>query len=145
MRRSAQQSTAFERARVAYELMTQRKRAAERRMRERSRRTTIVTVMVGMLCLLIGSSIYNGWFPLSWQSSGLTARVEDDTFARTRTGQVRSFVKGDTCRDLQFSNDRGAYVGGSLVPCESIIEREPSPGPSKIDRLNAIRGAFTAR
>jgi hypothetical protein len=145
MRRSIQQPNAIERARSAYELMMRRRRAATaaRRQRERARFVAIVSVLVGILALTVGTAIYNGWVP-SWRSSVATARV-DDEFVRTRTGQVRSFVRGDTCRDLQFSNDAGGYVGGALVSCETVARPDPAPANAKADRLNSIRGAFSTR
>lgn len=146
MRRSIQQPNAMERARVAYDQMMRRQRAvtAERRQRERSRFAVIVSVLVGMLALAVGVVTYYGWLPSSWRSSTLTVQTEDD-FVRTRTGQVRSFVRGDTCRDLHFSNDAGAYVAGKLVPCQSAVKPEAAPMQIGADRLNSIRGAFIAR
>jgi hypothetical protein len=145
MRRSIQQPNAIERARAAYELMMRRRRAATaaRRQRERARFVAIVSVLVGVLALTVGAVIYNGWVP-SWRSSVVTARIDDD-FVRTRTGQVRSFVRGDTCRDLQFSNDAGGYVSGAFVPCETVAKPDPAPANAKVERLNSIRGAFSTR
>jgi hypothetical protein len=145
MRRSIQQPNAIERARAAYELMMRRRRAATaaRRQRERARFIAIVSVLVGVLALAVGTVIYNGWVP-SWRSSVETARVDND-FVRTRTGQVRSFVKGDICRDLQFSNDTGGYVGGAFVPCETVARPDPATASAKAERLNSIRGAFSTR
>ncbi|MPZ37573.1 MAG: hypothetical protein GEU95_05835 [Rhizobiales bacterium] len=123
----------------------QRAAMAERRRRDRSRFITIVSVLVGTLALTVGMVTYNGWFPSSWRSSALIARVEDDSFSRTRTGQVRSFVRGDTCRDLHFSNDTGAYIADSLVPCQMVLKPDPAPMRTKAERLNSIRGAFSTR
>ena len=94
--------------------------------------------------MLVGTAIYNGWSPSSLRSTVLAFRTEDGRFNETRTGQVRSFVKGNTCRELQFNNERGVYVGGNLVPCEAEVKRERAPS-SKGERVNSIRDAFSAR
>src|SRR5438309_2172300 len=121
------QMTAIERARIAYELMMrrQRERARQRRSRERSRAVNVIVACVGVVALLIGIAIYNSWLPLSLRTAAtLSPGTEAGRFGETRTGQVRSFVKGNTCQELQFSNDRGVYVGGNLVPCQVEVRRE---------------------
>jgi hypothetical protein len=143
--------TAIERARLAYELMVRRKREAIRRRRSEERSRTIKLLAVGGILLagLTGTAIYNGWVPKSSLRSMTWAprTLEEDNFSETRTGQVRSFVKGNTCQELQFNNDSGAYVGGSLVPCQAEVKRDPVPQPpeAKGARLNSIRDAFTPR
>ena len=67
--------------------------------------------------------------------------------SEARTGQVRSYVKGNTCRQLQFNNDSGTFVGGSLVACDpSEKSREASgqgqPATPNGARLNSIRDGF---
>ena len=44
-------------------------------------------------------------------------------FGETRTAPIRSFVKGNTCQEMQFDNDKGIYVKGALVPCEAESKR----------------------
>lgn len=67
-----------------------------------------------------------------------------DEFSVTRTGHVRSQVDGNVCRELQFSNDGGKFVGGSLVPC--VPEAGPeTPAPKRTNRVISIRDAFNGR
>jgi hypothetical protein len=141
------QLTAVERARIAYERMTARQRdvAQVRRSRERSRTVKLVTVLVGALAMLIGTAIYNGWLPTTLRSSVLSFRADDGKFVETRTGQIRRFIKGNTCQELQFNNDRGVYVGGAYVPCQVESKREVPPPPPKGARVNSIRDAFSGR
>jgi hypothetical protein len=122
--------TAIERARIAYELMMARQRevAEARRTRERSRTIRVAVAAVGTLAILIGTAIYNGWMPTSLRSSVRSFR-DDGKFVETRTGQIRSFIKGNTCQELQFNNDRGVYVGGNYVPCQIESKREALPPP----------------
>lgn len=134
--------TAIERARTAYERMMQHQRAIaeERRGRERARTIRMIGAGVLVLAILLGTAAYNGWLPAS-----LFAFGGDDAgqFGTTRTGQVRSFVAGNTCQELQFNNERGVYVRGNLVPCQAV-KLEASP-PAKGARMNSIRDAFTSR
>jgi hypothetical protein len=138
--------TAIERARLAYELMVYRQREVilRRRSQERSRTITILTMCAGLAALILGTAIYNDWLPTSLRTATLTRKTDDGKFGETRTGQVRSFIKGNTCQELQFNNDRGVYVGGNLVPCEVETKRR-TVQPSKGERVNSIRDAFTSR
>jgi hypothetical protein len=67
--------------------------------------------------------------------------------SEARTGAVRSYVKGNTCRELQFNNDSGTFIGGSLVACvpgEGKREGlQAQPGGPKGLRINSIRDGFT--
>jgi hypothetical protein len=137
--------TAIARAHLAYELMVHRQREAILRQRslERSRTITVVAICIGMAALILSTAIYNNWIPTSLRSATLR-NTDDDRFGETRTGQVRSFIRGNTCRELRFNNDRGVYVSGSLVPCEVEVRRE-APPPVKGERFNSIRDAFTTR
>jgi hypothetical protein len=84
-----------------------------------------------------------GWLPQSLRSSISGQQSEEDRkFSETRTGQVRSFVGGNTCRDLQFNNDAGRFVGESTTKCESEAKSDPTAIP-QTKRLNAIRDAFS--
>ena len=147
MNLSDQPLTAIERTRIAYALMMVRQRdaAMQRRTRERARTVKLVTAFIGLLMLFAGTAIYNGWVPTSLRSSVLAFRTDDAKFGETRTGQVRSFIKGNTCQELQFSNDSGAYVGGNFVPCQAEVKRDAAPPPPKGARVNSIRDAFTSR
>jgi hypothetical protein len=138
--------TAIERARLAYALMVQRHREVimQRRSRERTRVITVVVLCVGLIALILGAAIYNNWMPTSLRSATLSRKADDGKFGETRNGQVRSFIRGNTCQELQFSNDSGVYVGGSLVPCEVEAKRETAT-PSKGTRVNSIRDAFSSR
>ena len=73
--------------------------------------------------------------------------VDNSKFGETRIAPIRSFVKGNTCQEMQFNNDLGIYVQGALVPCETETKREPYvpllPNPNKGARGNPIRDAFT--
>lgn len=136
--------TAFERARIAYELMRRHKvaAAAERRIRERARVVRLLAIVASVMVVVIGSAIYGGWLPTAFDHADSETMGEEGRFEETRTGHVRSHYRGDTCRELQFSNSAGRYVGGVLVPCETVMKPQTVPRHSP---LEAIRGAFTVR
>jgi hypothetical protein len=150
---SNRQLTAIERAQIAYELMMRRQReiALARLARERFLTINLIVFGVGIVALVFGVALYNNWMPTSLRSAALSRSADGDgKFVETRTGQVRSFIKGNTCQELQFSNDRGVYVGGSLVPCQPEVTREVQAPAANTDkdkgaRLNSIRDAFGSR
>jgi hypothetical protein len=154
MRTDAAPSTALERARIAYEQLKRREHdaATKRRARERTRNIVLAVFMACAVAISLGISVHNGWMPTSLRSATNEPRVADNSkFGETRTAPIRSFVKGNTCQEMQFSNDKGIYVKGALVPCEVETKREtvfpllPSPNASatKGPRVNSIRDAFT--
>jgi hypothetical protein len=141
--------TAIERARVAYEDMKRRQHSAEvqRRARERSRNITLAAIVAGTLVLVAGIAIYNGG-PESLRATAHEARGDRTRTSEARTGQIRSYVKGNTCRQLQFNNDSGIFVGGSLVPCDPGEKSREASGQGEPvapngARLNTIRGGFS--
>jgi len=142
--------TAIERARVAYEEMKRRQHdaAAQRRARERTRNIGLALAVGGSVALFLGVVIYNGWLPDSLRSAAHEMQADRAAAAGAaavdaRTGQIKSFVRGNTCQELKFNNDSGTLVAGSLVPCEVEIQRDPSaPGGSRPPRLN-FRDAFS--
>jgi hypothetical protein len=165
---STRPSTAFEQVSAAYERLKQRRlRAAAS-----ERRTRIILLALTMLTfgsLAIGAVVYGdrimqsieaiserqgspgkgkswgSWLPQSLRSSIANQRSEEESkFAETRTGQVRSFVGGNTCREMQFNNSAGRFSHESLTQCESDSKSDPSEIP-QTKRLNAIRDAFSTR
>ena len=131
--------TAIERARIAYELMMRRQQAAvaQRRQHDRSRLIRIVAVLSCSLVLVVGAALYNGWIPLrsyhGWDGGA---------FGISRTGHVRSFVAGNTCKELEFNNVRGTYTGGSFGPCDIILIDSEARSLQKGSRMDSIRDAF---
>ncbi len=115
-------SNAIERAHLAYEQMKRRQYNAvvQQRARDRSRNIKLAVAAGVMIVLFLGISIQNGWLTNSLRSPAgqATARADDSKFGETRTAPIRSFVKGNTCQEMQFNNDMGIYVRGALVPCE---------------------------
>jgi hypothetical protein len=144
--------TAIERARIAYNEMKRRQHGAEvqRRARERARNITLAGMVVGILLLTAGIAIYNGGMPDSLRSSASEGRNDRTRTTEARTGAVRSYVKGNTCRELQFNNDSGTFVGGSLVACDpgeakrdpGQIQQQQVPKPNGA-RINSIRDGFS--
>jgi hypothetical protein len=159
---------AFEQASAAYERLKQRRlRAAAA-----ERRTRLILLSVAMVAfggLAVGAVTYRDrlmqslqamtesktspskgksfgeWLPQSLRDSINNQRSDDERkFVETRTGQVRSFVGGNTCRDLQFNNDAGRFVAEALRQCETEGKADPS-GIPQAKRLNAIRDAFQTR
>jgi hypothetical protein len=133
--------TALERARIAYQELERRRQAAAdiRRRRARTRNTRVAIVCGAFIGLLAGCLFFydvNDVFPPPERSREVV------NFEATRTGHVRSYVKGDTCQELQFDNVSGGYVGGALVPCGTVVRKEAPPATSG-QRVNSIRDAFT--
>ena len=113
-------------------------------MEERSRTITAVVICMALITCILGVAIYADWLPTSFRTATLARKPDAGKFAETRNGQVRSFVKGNTCQELEFSNDRGIYVDGYFVPC--AVETDASSQPlDKGGRIISIRDAFTAR
>lgn len=142
--------TALERARIAYEQMKRREYNAEmkRRSRARTRNIALAATVGTTVAFLIGAAIYNGGMPTPLRSTAHDMRADNGgKFGAVRTAQVKSFVRGNTCQQLQFSNDTGTFTGGSLVPCEAEPKREPlqelpPPSTAKGARVNSIRDHF---
>lgn len=147
MSTGAAPSSALERARIAYEQMQRREYNAvmKRRARARTRNIALAVTFGTTLVLVIGLSLYNGWMPTQARTAAQESRGTRTETAKT--ANVRSFVKGNTCQELKFSNESGALVGGSFVPCEAEPKREPLQVPvltttPKATRLNSVRDAF---
>jgi hypothetical protein len=92
--------------------------------------------------LLLACTVHYDLVPAPLRSASLSRNSADADFGKTRTGQVRSYVRGDTCQELQFNNVSGGYVAGALVPCDTILRKEAVPS-SAGHRVNSIRDAFT--
>ena len=88
---------------------------------------------------------FGDWLPQSLRASISGQKSEGDRkFGETRTGQVRTFVGGNTCRELQFNNDAGSFVSESLTKCDNEGKTD-SKVITQTKRLNAIRDAFSTR
>jgi hypothetical protein len=158
MRTDAAPSTALDRARIAYEQLKRREHDAAMRRRARERtRNIVLAVSVGfMAALSLGVSVYQGWMPTPLRSAAQESRaVDKGKFSETRTAPIRTFVKGNTCQEMHFNNDKGIYVKGELVPCQPEAKRglsdfmpllpssSSNAGASKEQRMNSIRDSFT--
>jgi hypothetical protein len=137
MDQAYQPLSAVDRARIAYEEMLRHKQAAAnvRRLRAQSRAARVAIVCGAFIGLLVGCFIFYDLLPAPMHSR------DDATFGKTRTGQVRSFVKGNICQELQFNNVSGGYVGGALVPCDTTVRKEATHQTSG-QRVFSIRDAF---
>jgi hypothetical protein len=143
--------TALERARIAYEQMKRREYNAEMKRRSRARtRNIALAVTLGVtVALLVGAAIYNGGMPTPLRATTNDMRAAiGGKFGEARTAQLKSFVRGNTCQQLQFNNDTGLFTAGSLVPCEADPKREPlqelpPPSAAKGVRVNSIRDHFS--
>jgi hypothetical protein len=135
--------SAIERARDAYEELMRRQREAAqlRQARARSLRKRWIVSAGVLLAALVGVVIYNGWIPDGLRSSMLAGDGAAQRFGATRTGQVRT-MQGNTCKELNFSNDSGAYVSGNQVSCEPVLANPGQTQSSAGSRVNSIRDAF---
>jgi hypothetical protein len=137
--------TAIERAHIAYEAMMQRQRevAMQRQAKLHARRIRFVILSGVAFAVLMGLAIRYDWMPTSLRSLTLQRGQAPNHFVDSRTGHVRSFVKGDTCQELHFNNDSGAFVGGNVVACKTEPNNQAALPPSRRMRMNSIRDAFT--
>jgi hypothetical protein len=146
MSSNAAPSTAIERTRLAYERLKRREHLAalKRRARERTRNIVLGVAVACTLAVLTGIAIYNDWMPTSLRSSAKDMQADKGKNKKepARTAQIRSFVRGNTCRELRFNNDNGALVGGSFVPCDEEAKPPPPEDTPEGVRLNAIRDAL---
>ena len=143
-------STAIERAHRAYEQMQRRQynAAVQQRARDRSRNIKLAVTAACVIAILLGLGIHNGWLTNSIRASGQSPSARmDPKFGESRLAPIRTFVKGNTCQEMQFNNDLGIYERGALVPCVVESKREPHvpllPNPNKALRGNPIRDTFT--
>lgn len=139
MKSEAAPSSALERARIAYEQMQRREHnaAMRRRSRARARNIALAATLGGTLAAIVGLSVYNGWMPTPLRTTAQDGRPDKTRTAVAPTVQVRSFVKGNTCRELQFDNDSGTLVAGNFVECDKA--KPPPESTPEGKRLNAIR------
>ena len=79
--------------------------------------------------------------PTPLRTTASETRADKTRHEAARTVQVRSFVKGNTCRELQFNNDSGTLVAGSFVDCDGKAKPPPESTPEG-KRLNSIRDAL---
>ena len=137
-------SNAFDQARIAYELMAKRKRqlAAVRRSHERARNVHRALVSCAVVALFTGLAIYQGWHSVLLQSVASSHETTADRSASERTGRIRTPVKGDTCRELQFDNASGQFTGGSIGPCDDVAMNAQTAKSQQDRRLDAFRGVF---
>jgi hypothetical protein len=148
-------SSAIERAHRAYEEMQRRQSnaAMKQRARDRSRNIKVAIGAAFMIAVVLGLSFQNGWLTNSIRTTGQSnAGRLDHRFDESREAPIRSFVKGNTCQQMQFNNDLGIYVRGALVPCEAESKREPlalpnqpyTPPPlNRGPRIDAVRDSFS--
>jgi hypothetical protein len=148
MNTSPSASGALERARLAYEQMQRREynAAMKRRARARARNIALALAFGIAVSAGIGLSIYNGWMPDPARSSAKDKHANSKS-GEAETVKVRSFVKDNTCQELQFSSQSGVLVGGTFVPCRNESKREPLPPPTGEvpipgKRINSIRDSF---
>ena len=136
-------STALERARIAYQQMQRREHnaAMKRRSRARARNIALAATFCATLVVIVGLSAYNGWMPTPLRTTAQDTRADKIKKEAARTVQVRSFVQGNTCRELQFNNDSGDLIAGKLVPCE-VDKKTPPQDTPEGKRLDAIRDAL---
>ena len=131
---------AFERARIAYEVMAKSKRQAAAARRARNVRRAVASCAV--IALLIGLAVYQGWHSALLGSPAPPRDTAGDRFASDRTGRVRTPVNGDTCRELEFDNANGRFTGGSIGPCdevaESVLAATKAPPTRRIDSLRSV-------
>jgi hypothetical protein len=144
MTQASAPSNAFDQARIAYELMAKRKRqlAAVRRSRERARNVRRALASCAVVALFIGLAIYQGWHSVLLGSPAPPHETTADRFAGARTGLVRTPVRGETCRELQFDNASGRFIGGSIGPCDDVAVNEQAATSQQNRRLDAFRGVF---
>ena len=131
---------AFERARIAYEVMAKSKRQAAAARRARNVRRAVASCAV--IALLIGLAVYQGWHSALLGSPAPPRDTAGDRFASDRTGRVRTPVNGDTCRELEFDNANGRFTGGSIGPCDEVAESAlaaaKAPPTRRIDSLRSV-------
>lgn len=156
--------TAFEQASAAYERLKQRRlRAAAAERRTRLILLAVTMLAIGGLVLAAvtyrdrlmqswqamttsqkgKSKSFSDWMPQSLRDSIASQRSDEDRkFTETRNGQVRSFIGGNRCRELQFDNNAGRFFREALTQCKNEAKGD-SNAVSQTKRLNAIRDSFT--
>ena len=113
-----------------------------RQTREYNRHLLYAFVGWVLLTASLGIGMQQGWLPTSLLSvvmKPLDPAAEE--FERTRAGQIRTPIKGDTCREITFDNDSGRLAGGDAVRCQ----QEAEDGQHNVGtggRINAIRDSF---
>jgi hypothetical protein len=136
-------SDAARRVRAAFDEMAKRKRQAlaARRKRVRTQALGLALLAVAASGVLVSIGLYQGWFTLSLpQFAAGGRRAVPNHFDGTRTGYVRTHVRGSTCRDILFDNESGRFSDGNLVPCDTDAAAKNKMNDAAL--VNALRDGF---
>jgi hypothetical protein len=99
--------------------------------------------IAGLALLLLGMGLQDGWIRLGGRATPPQERA--DEFATTRVGRILLPTTDDeTCRELAFYNDTGAFSRGRMVRCPEAITGTIDPVAADANgRALAIRAYFS--
>ena len=99
----------------------------------RARNIRIAVIATGVLGTLFGLVLYYGAnmpaaAPTPWELEPSTKK-----FVSTKSGQIRTPISGNKCRELNFDNQTGLFSNDTVVACDEDLRDAASgkPVPAK--------------
>lgn len=115
------------RARAQAQMVEQQKLATVARLaRARARNIRIAVIATTVLGSLFGLVLYFGAnmpvaAPTPWELEPGTKK-----FVATKSGQIRTPISGNKCRELSFDNQTGLFSNDTVVACDEDLRDQPS-------------------
>jgi hypothetical protein len=111
-------------------MVEQQKLATVARLaRARARNIRIALIATAVLGSLFGLVLYFGAnmpaaAPTQWELEPGTKR-----FLTTKSGQIRTPIYGNKCREVNFDNQTGLFSNDTVVACDEDLRDQPSGKP----------------
>jgi hypothetical protein len=124
------------RARAQAQMVEQQRLATAARLaRARARNIRIAVIATSVLGSLFGLVLYFGMSmpaapPTPWPLEPSTKK-----FVMTKSGQIRTPISGNKCREVNFDNQTGLFSNDTVVACDEDL-RDDTPGGKPIQAKN---------
>ncbi|MDB5600182.1 MAG: hypothetical protein JWN71_2226 [Xanthobacteraceae bacterium] len=134
------------RARAQAQMVEQQRLATAARLtRARARNIRLALIATTALGTIFGLVLYFGMSmpgaaPTPWELEPSTRK-----FVATKSGQIRTPISGNKCRELNFDNQTGLFSNDTVVACDEDLRDSPSGKPTAAKNFNSgnkFRDAF---
>jgi hypothetical protein len=134
------------RARAQAQMVEQQRLATAARLtraRARNILALIVTAVLGTgfgIVLYFGASMLPMAAPTAWELEPSTKR-----FVANKSGQIRTPISGNKCREVDFDNKTGLFSNDTVVACDEDLRDSSSGKPTAAKNFNSgnkFRDAF---
>ena len=122
-----------------------RQKAREMQLHQRNAREqrlyAITAITAGvLLAAVLAGGLYLG---VTWTMSPRTeSRAAAESFAQTRTGQLKIPLDNGWCKTLNFNNTTGEFSNSKLVNCDQFDSSSVVPTPSRRSGYGAFSNSF---